>query len=186
MATEQDDVIAEPQAAPPSSVGATLKAAREATGKELPEVASQLRIRLPYLAALEEGRHKDLPGGTYAVGFLRTYAEFLSLDGEEMVRRFKQEAAGDLDARAELVFPSPVSEGRIPGGALLFLGLVLAGAAYGGWYWLSSRDATVAEMVPPIPERLAAVKPMAEPAPAAAPEAKTEEAKTEEAKTEEV
>lgn len=139
----------------PSGVGETLKAARARTGKELPEVALLLRIRQPFLSALEEGRHKDLPGGTYAMGFLRTYAEFLNLDGDEMVRRFRQEAAGELNARAALVFPSPVSEGRIPGGAVLFLGLFLGALAYGGWYWLSSSDGKVAELVPALPDRLA-------------------------------
>lgn len=138
-------------------VGATLKAAREKTGKDLAAVATQLRIRQPFLAALEDSRHKDLPGGTYAVGFLRTYAEFLGLDGEEMVRRFRAEAAGELDSRSELIFPSPVSEGRVPGGAVLFLGLLLAGIGYGAWYWLSARDAEVAEMVPALPDRLASV-----------------------------
>lgn len=139
----------------PSGVGATLKAARARTGKELPEVALLLRIRQPFLSALEDGRHKDLPGVTYAVGFLRTYADFLNLDGEEMVRRFRQEAAGELNARNELVFPSPVTEGRIPGGAVLFLGLFLGAIAYGGWYWLSSSEGSVAELVPALPDRLA-------------------------------
>lgn len=136
-------------------VGSTLKGAREKMDKPLAEVASQLRIRQPFLQALEEGRHKDLPGGTYAVGFLRTYAEFLGLDGEEMVRRFRAEAAGDLNARSELFFPSPSSEGRIPGGAVLFLGILLTGVAYGAWYWLSARDASVAELVPTLPDRFA-------------------------------
>lgn len=154
MATEHNEPTVEPPAPSSSAVGQALKAARLRTGKDLTEVATQLRIRQPFLAALEDGRHKDLPGGTYAVGFLRTYAEFLGLDGEEMVRRFRQEAAGDLAARAELVFPSPASEGRIPGGAVLFLGLLVAAAAYGAWYWMSSKDATVAEIVPPLPDRL--------------------------------
>ena len=163
MATNTDDEpsangsISAAAAAASSGVGDTLRSARERMGKALPEVATQLRIRQPYLLALEEGRHKDLPGGTYAVGFLRTYAEFLGLDGEEMVRRFRQDAAGDLHSRSELVFPSPVSEGRIPSGGILFLGLVLAATAYGGWYWMSARDSHVAEIVPPLPERLSSV-----------------------------
>jgi cytoskeleton protein RodZ len=140
-----------------SDVGATLRAARDRTGKGLAEVATLLRIRQPYLQALEEGRHRDLPGGTYAVGFLRTYADFLGLDGEEMVRRFRAEAADGLHSRSELVFPSPVSEGRVPGGAILFLGLLFAAIAYGGWYWLSSRDKQVTEMVPPLPDRLSSL-----------------------------
>lgn len=181
-----------PQAAPlASSVGSTLKSARIRLGKNLPEVGTQLRIRQPFLEALEEGRHKDLPGGTYAVGFLRTYAEFLNLDGEEMVRRFRQEAAGELNSRAEMVFPSPVSEGRIPGGAVLFVGLVVAGIAYGAWYWLSSKDVSVADMVPAIPERLAGVlhrteAPPVEIKPADQPVAPPAEAKPEEHKPEEV
>jgi cytoskeleton protein RodZ len=157
LASNAQDNVNLAQGVPTVGVGHSLKTARELTGKTVAEVAHQLRIRQPFLQALEDGRHKDLPGGTYAVGFLRTYAEFLGLDGEEMVRRFRSEAAGDLDARLELVFPSPVSEGRIPGGAVLFLGLVFAGMAYGGWYWLSSRQAQVAEMVPPLPDRLASV-----------------------------
>lgn len=140
---------------PATGVGQTLKAAREKMGKQLPEVATQLRIRQPFLAALEDSRHKDLPGGTYAVGFLRTYAEFLALDGEEMVRRFRAEAAGDLHSRSELIFPSPASEGRVPGGAVLFLGILLAGIGYGSWYWLSARESSVAELVPALPDRLA-------------------------------
>lgn len=150
----------EPLAAPPPSplgVGATLRNARAKTGKSLGEVATLLRIRQPYLLALEEGRHRDLPGGAYAIGFLRTYADFLALDAEEMVRRFRAEASGDLNARSELIFPSPVSEGRIPGGAVLFVGLLVAGLAYGAWYLLSSRDSSVAEMVPALPERLSSV-----------------------------
>ena len=134
-------------------VGSTLRAAREQRGMSVADVAKQLRIRQPFLQALEEGRHRELPGGTYAIGFLRTYAEFLGLDGEEMIRRFRDEA-DDLQDRTRLAFPSPESEGRIPGGAVLFLGLVVAAIAYGGWYWLSSRDSKVAEMVPPLPDRL--------------------------------
>lgn len=150
----------EPLAAPspsPLGVGATLRDARAKTGKSLGEVATLLRIRQPYLLALEEGRHRDLPGGAYAIGFLRTYADFLALDAEEMVRRFRAEASGDLNSRSELIFPSPVSEGRIPGGAVLFVGLLVAGLAYGAWYLLSSRDSSVAEMVPALPERLSSV-----------------------------
>ncbi|TNC96864.1 MAG: hypothetical protein FD119_1370 [Stygiobacter sp.] len=151
------DETSETPAPLPQSVGATLRHARNQTGKSLAEVATMLRIRQPYLLALEEGRHKDLPGGAYAIGFLRTYADFLDLDGEEMLRRFRAEASGDLHPRSELVFPSPVSEGRIPGGAVLFVGLLLAGISYGGWYLLSSRDTSMAEMVPALPDRLTSV-----------------------------
>ncbi len=150
-------VAAAPALSVNAGVGTTLRAAREGMGKSLPECAKLLRIRQPFLEALEEGRHRDLPGGTYAAGFLRSYAEYLGLDSEEMIRRFRDEGAGGFKNRTELTFPSPVSEGRIPGGAIIFLGLILAAVAYGGWYMLSSTDTKVAEMVPQLPDRLAGV-----------------------------
>lgn len=139
------------------STGTTLREARTRKGLTLGEMSTRLRIREIFLSALESGQTKDLPGGTYAIGFLRSYAEALDLDSEEMVRRFRAEAAGELDNRTELSFPSPVSEGRIPGGAILFIGIILAVLAYGGWYLISTYGEETAEMVPSLPERLNAL-----------------------------
>lgn len=136
-----------------SAVGELLRASRLRSGEELADVARLLRIRRPYLQALEDGRFRDLPGPTYAVGFVRTYANHLGLAGEEVVRRFKAEAAG-IGQSSALVFPSPVPEGGVPGGALLLVSVLLAGLAYGGWYVLSTKDRIVAEMVPALPDRL--------------------------------
>ncbi len=137
-------------------VAALLRETRIKQGRDIAVVATTLRIRQPYLQAIEEGRYQDLPGSTYAVGFVRGYAEFLGLDGPEIVRRFKQEN-NDLAGRAELVFPSATSGGGIPTGALLGLAVVGALVAYGAWYFLQDRNETVAEAVPPLPERLAAM-----------------------------
>ena len=144
----------EPVATPSFSVGATLREGRERLGQDLAQVATTLRIRQPFLVALEEGRFKDLPGGTYAIGFLRTYAEFLGLDGEEMVRRFRQEAADALTVHAELQFPSPVSEGRMPSASVLLTGLAVAVVAYGLWWGVTSNRDSGAELIPAVPDRL--------------------------------
>jgi cytoskeleton protein RodZ len=138
------------------AVGSLLREARERRGQDLSFVANALRIRQPYLQAIEDGRSEDLPGSTYAVGFVRGYAEFLGLDSKEIVRRFRQEN-GEFSNRAELVFPSAVSEGSIPTGALLGLALVAAAIAYGAWYWYQSRESSEASAVPALPERLAAL-----------------------------
>lgn len=137
-----------------SSISVAMRTERLRLGYTLTDMAERLRIRASYLQAIEEGRYGELPGATYALGFIRSYAEALGLDPSEVVARFKQETAGGMDTRAQLVFPSPVSEGRIPGGAILFLGLILAGAVYGAWYYMSSRDTSLAEMVPALPESL--------------------------------
>ena len=53
-------------------LGAELRDARLALGLSLEDLAQSLRIRRVYLAALEEGRVRDLPAPAYAVGFVRT------------------------------------------------------------------------------------------------------------------
>jgi cytoskeleton protein RodZ len=145
-------LVTEPPAA--ARAGADLKAARERLGLSLHDVASSLRIRMPHLEALEEGRISLLPGSAYALAFVRTYASALGLDAEEMVRRFRTEA-GEFGRRTELVFPVPMPERGLPAGAVLLLGLVLAIGAYAGWYRLSGEGRLPAETVTAIPERLA-------------------------------
>ena len=145
--------------------GADLRAARERLGWLPEEVAAGLRIRRSYIEALEQGRIDLLPGNAYALGFLRTYASSLGLEPEEMVRRFKSEAA-EVTAKTELAFPAPVPERGWPAGAVVLLGLVLAVGAYAGWYRLSGEGRLPAETVA-IPERLA---PLAEQALPPAPE----------------
>jgi len=142
-----------------------LRDTRLEQGEDLRRIAARLRIRHPYLEAIEEGRYDKLPGAPYAVGFVRAYADHLGLDGAEVVRRFKQEAAG-LDQRAELVFPEPPPERGVPGGAIVLIALVLGISAYGTWYYLSSRDAVLPDIVAQVPERLANV-PAARPSPSA-------------------
>ncbi len=79
---------------PRESVSDILLRAREEYGQDLRSVSDSLRTRYTYLLAIEEGRFNDLPGATYAVGFVRTYADYLGLDSEEIVRRFKGRGTG--------------------------------------------------------------------------------------------
>jgi cytoskeletal protein RodZ len=135
-------------------------------GYELSEIAVALRIRLAYLEAIEQGRFGDLPGAAYANGFLRTYAEHLGLDPQLVLRRFKEETSGGLTAKPELYLPKPAPESRIPGGALLLLAVVLAGSAYGGWYYMNSTGRELVDFVPELPDRLATALNLAPAAPA--------------------
>ena len=136
-----------------SRVGAELRAARLRLGWSLPDVAQELRIRLPVLQAIEDGRMADLPGNAYAVGFLRTYAASLGLDAAELARRFRAEAH-EVNRKPELAFPAPVPERGVPAGAVILLGLVFAAGAYAAWYRFSE-DRRADPGVAPIPDRLA-------------------------------
>ncbi|WP_198154785.1 helix-turn-helix domain-containing protein [Oceanibaculum pacificum] len=140
----------------PSHVGAVLQRARLSAGYDLRDVAQHLRVRTAYLEAIEAGRYNDLPGRTYAIGFVRGYAELMRLDSAALVNQFKAETVG-LAGRTELVFPSPPPEGRIPGGAILFVSVLVALIAYGVWYYSSVTEKGIAELVPAVPDRLAAL-----------------------------
>ncbi|HEX9466292.1 MAG TPA: RodZ domain-containing protein, partial [Alphaproteobacteria bacterium] len=137
-------------------VGATLREARERRGWNIPEIAQQLRIRPAVLEAMEAGRFEKLPNGAYALGFVRSYADFLGLDRDEIARRVKAEAAA-LNARTELVFPTPLRESRMPSGVVLLVSIGLAITGYGLWYYNSSGVRVAAPRVDAVPERLGGV-----------------------------
>jgi cytoskeletal protein RodZ len=86
-----------------SELGRLLREARTARELSLADVESVTRIRQKYLEALESGDFATLPRGAVARGFLRTYATFLGLDADEMLRRYGKESgdAGDEVAIAE-------------------------------------------------------------------------------------
>jgi len=136
-------------------IGIELKVARERFGVPRPEFASRLRIREPYISAIEEGRFSDLPGPVYAVGFIRSYADSVGLDGEGLVDRFKRETAAGPD-QTQLRFPAPEAESRLPSARLLAVSVLLVGAVYGGWYYLSNTDRSEVEQIPAVPKRLLA------------------------------
>lgn len=154
------------------AVGTILRGARLARDEELSEVASALRIRLPYLEAIEEGRQADLPGLTYGIGFVRAYAVYVGLDPDILVQRFKDESRG-LGRQTQLQFPEPLPGNRVPSAALLFVAFLFAAAAYGGWLYTNSQDMTFIEAVEAVPQNLMALlesddeEDEAEPAPAA-------------------
>lgn len=135
------------------SVAAELRRAREDLGRDLVRIAGDLKIRRVYLEAIEEGRFDDLPGTTYAVGFVRAYADHLGLDSIEIVCRFKDEVEG-VNERHQLVFPTPAPESKIPSGAVLLISVLLIALAYGGWYYLSSGQEDGDGRILAVPDRL--------------------------------
>lgn len=78
-----------------SELGRVLAEARAAKELSLADVEKATRIRQKYLAAFEQGDYAHLPRGAIARGFLRNLADFLSLDLNEIERRYTQES-GDV------------------------------------------------------------------------------------------
>lgn len=160
----------EPAAAEAARLGEELRDARVALGLTLSDVAAHLRIRQPYLLALEEGRVGDLPAPAYAVGFVRAYARALGLDDDDMVRRFRAASGPVAQRKPDLVFPEAVPERGVPAGAVMLVGAMLAIGGYVGWYQWSGSGARVVDTVPPLPPRLEqAIRPPDAPPAEAAP-----------------
>jgi cytoskeleton protein RodZ len=69
-------------------IGTSLREARLRQSLELPEIEQATKIRGRYLRALEEEQFDSLPASTYVRGFLRTYANYLGLDGQLYVDEY--------------------------------------------------------------------------------------------------
>ena len=69
-------------------IGNSLREARLRQGLEIPRIETETKIRGKYLRALEEEQFEVLPGETYVKGFLRTYADYLGLEGQLYVDEY--------------------------------------------------------------------------------------------------
>lgn len=121
--------------------GEHLRREREMRGVSLDEVSQATRIGTRFLEALESERWKDLPGGVFNRGFLRSIARYLGLDEEALVAEYAQ-ASNDHPQVAEWS-PSATersSEARTRStGRLVFLLcmlVVVALGAAGWWGWM--------------------------------------------------
>src|SRR5579862_4777143 len=97
---------------PMETVGKDLRAARLRRGDEIAQVSRALKIRKDHLEALEEDRLEDLPGKTYAIGFVRSYARHLGLDATAFVERFKRDISGRGDDKMHEPAPIHQDDGR--------------------------------------------------------------------------
>jgi cytoskeleton protein RodZ len=69
-------------------IGSSLREARLRQGFDLVEAEAATKIRSKYLRALEDERFEVLPAQTYVKGFLRSYADYLGLDGQLYVDEY--------------------------------------------------------------------------------------------------
>ena len=133
------------------SVGQDLRAARLRRGDEIAAVSRALKIRKDHLEALENDRLEDLPGKTYAIGFVRSYARHLGLDSAQYVERYKQDISGRADEQIREPAPIHQDEGRrLPQGWRIIAGVVVLLLGYGAWHLFAGGGET-SQPVPPAP-----------------------------------
>ena len=137
------------EAAPDAvGIGAQLRAAREAQGLTLAQVAAETRIPQRHLQTIEESNFAALPARTYAIGFSRSYAKLVGLDGESVAETVRAE----LDAQEPRPRHRPASfepgdPARVPSSGLVW---VVAGALVlllvGGFFFMRTLFAPAGEL----------------------------------------
>ncbi len=114
-----------------NDIGQLLRRAREELRMPLEEVSRALHIRMRYLDALECGRLTELPGLSYAKGYLQAYAAYVGLDRDEILRRFEE--VENLLGRRGFYFPQVFRKDKTPSRSIVWGGLAGAVLAYAFW-----------------------------------------------------
>lgn len=133
------------------SVGERLKEAREAREMSLDDVAARTRIPLRHLQHIENGDWDELPAITYSVGFARSYANAVGLNGAEIGVEVREKlGAGPRHAPAPAPeYYEPADPARVPPRSLALIAAVLGVILLAGFFlWrgsLGEEGAPVAE-----------------------------------------
>ncbi|MDE2182150.1 MAG: helix-turn-helix domain-containing protein [Alphaproteobacteria bacterium] len=137
---------------PLDAVGQDLRAARLRRGDDLATVSRALKIRKDHLEALEEDRIDALPGRTYAIGFIRSYADYLGLDAVQCVERFKAEISGRTDDHMPTITVIDEDDNRrMPQGWKIIAGVILVLVIYGAYQLAAQADRAFNEQATPAP-----------------------------------
>ena len=131
-------------------IGEALAAKRGERGLSIDQVAASTRIRREHLRALEARDFSHFSAPVYAEGYLRTYAGYLGLEADDLIRRMP--AAWDSpnlalglderDRRPRAVLTTPA----VAGAALVLLAGMFAGYA---WHQVVADQRSVAAIASP-------------------------------------
>ncbi|MGH3088998.1 MAG: helix-turn-helix domain-containing protein [Rubrobacteraceae bacterium] len=154
-----------------AKIGGILERARKERGLSLQDVEQATKIRKRYLDGLEREDYGVLPDSVYAQGFLKTYANYLGLDGEELSRDLKRRRGRRRDQRQfdvgeikksgferPVLSPGGLSQAqgrRISPATLLTLviAVVALGAVISALYYIGRDTQTVDSSPPPAAEQ---------------------------------
>ncbi len=108
IATDRGDTARGLATEPAPSLPERLLTARERKGVDLYRAERDTKIRSRYLAALERGDYRELPGAVYTKGFLRNYALYLGLDPDDVLLQWRRERGDSKEAQAVIAVPRPL------------------------------------------------------------------------------
>ena len=159
------------------SVAEQLRRAREARGLSIADVAGLTRITSRHVEAIEQGDYATLPGRPYALGFARSYARAVGLDGAVIAEAVRAE----LGARAPAPEPRVIHQfevgdpdktpSRLVSWLALLLVIAIVGMGLVFWRSYYSPSAELPALVGAPAPQAPVAKPPAPATPASAPAA---------------
>lgn len=149
-------------------LGDILREEREKQNLTVKDVERDTSIRSLYISSIEKGEYDVLPGEVYLKGFIKSYAEYLKLDGSAMLQQYHAEKKPAMPIEAKEDLTKSDAKGNAPSDANNYLkndfrerveksrntqkiiaGVVAAGVIFGGAYWLLGSDSTEPEKAVP-------------------------------------
>lgn len=129
------------------TLGEKLARLRTDTRLSLPEVSKAIKVQVKYLEFLERGQYERLPADVYVRGYLRSYARYLNLDENAMLRLYEQErninqAIHPEDSRTEKRFSMPKTTFAFSSRAVAMGGIALVLLGVFGYLWFQFRQFT--------------------------------------------
>ena len=118
----------------PSTIGKLCLDARLKKGLTQEQAGHLLKVRVKIIKDFENGDYIDLPGLAYKIGFVRSYARLLDLDGDLLVREFKESLElGSYKEEYKFLTPEINKNNYLPLGAII--SVFIAILSYTGWYY---------------------------------------------------
>lgn len=141
-----------------TSVGRTLREARERLGLSVADMANQTKFATRQIDALEADNFQQLQGATFLRGFVRSYAKILHLDAQPLLEQLPPDKPVPQQltpASVEMPFPAMLTSRRqnlIWSGAAFLLAVIVVG--FGLWHTSSPRTPSEITQEPSKMERI--------------------------------
>jgi len=120
----------------PMHIGQELRERREALALSVLDVSKAIHIKSEFITAIETMDTARMPSIGYVLGYIRTYATYMEMNGAEAVARFKteRELPSNLNIKGSPHFVLPKPSLRLPRGTVPALGVIGTVVMLGVWY----------------------------------------------------
>jgi cytoskeleton protein RodZ len=118
--------------------GSYLKHERELRGVSLEEISGATKIHIRFLQALEENKFNELPGEVFIKGYIRSYANIIGYDVEEVLNIYKDCVDNNIEKSSDSVISSNTSAKTFV--SFVLIGLIVLALIFGVRFLISSKN----------------------------------------------